>query len=172
MDLNQLQLSPALLAALYPDTLVTAGDATALPMETPTPVTEASGTPRSLGNNQRQILVMVNHPDAVFLPDTELRFLMGVLNACKLSMDDIALVNRHHHPDMGYKTLLAAFNSRIVLLFDIEPADFGLPLHFPQYQLQSFAQATFIAAPALGKLENDKAEKLQLWTALKRLFNL
>ncbi|MBK6825949.1 MAG: hypothetical protein IPG86_03290 [Chitinophagaceae bacterium] len=180
MDLNHINLPPAALASLYGETLVSDKDVNSIApaadiKETPpTPNQTEDQKPavRSLGNNQQQILVLVNVGDAVFLSDESLGFLTGVLSACKLSMADIALVNLHHYPDIPYQTLLTEFKSRIVLLFDKDPASFGLPMKFPHYQLQAFAGNTFLYAPSLQELEKDKVEKSKLWVCLKRLFNL
>lgn len=180
MDLNHINLPPAALAGLYGETLVADHTVNSKPpvslkKENPLAANQTAdqnAAVRSLGNNQQQILVLVNVPDAVFLSDESLGFLTGVLSACKLSMADIALVNLYHYPDIPYQTLLNEFRSRIVFLFDKDPASFGLPMNFPHYQLQSFAGNTFLYAPSLQHLENDKAEKTKLWACLKRLFNL
>lgn len=173
-DLNTIELPAAVVAELYEQSLVLpAGAVTGIPAkEGPAPV-QASGpeTTRSLGNNQQKILLLVRHPDAVFLPDQELSFLTGVLTACKLSMADVALVNLHPaHP--GYPALTRQFSSRICILFGVGPAEFGLPMNFPPYQLQPFGGLTFLCAPSLRELEHDKVEKSKLWVCLKRLFNL
>jgi len=180
MDLNQINLPPAALASLYGETLVSDNEVSSIPptagiKEVPSSSVQADDqkrAARSLGNNQQQILVLVNVADAVFLSDESLGFLTGVLSACKLSMADIALVNLHHYPDIPYQTLLTEFKSRIVLLFDKDPASFGLPMKFPHYQLQAFNGNTFLYAPSLQELEKDKVEKSKLWVSLKRLFNL
>jgi hypothetical protein len=180
MDLNHINLPPAALAGLYGETLVSDKDVNSIApaadiKETPASPNQTDDQKRavrSLGNNQQQILVLVNVADAVFLSDESLGFLTDVLSACKLSMADIALVNLHHYPDIPYQALLTEFKSRIVLLFDKDPASFGLPMKFPHYQLQAFNGNTFLYAPSLQELEKDKVEKSKLWVCLKRLFNL
>lgn len=180
MDLNHINLPPAALAGLYGETLVADHSVNSVPAgfvqkkEPPSTVSAVDQIPavRSLGNNQQRILVLVNVSDAVFLSDESLGFLTGILSACKLSMADIALVNLYHYPDIPYQTLLTDFKSRIVLLFDKDPASFGLPMNFPHYQLQAFNGNTFLYAPSLQDLEKDKVEKSKLWVSLKRLFNL
>ena len=127
---------------------------------------------KSLGNNQKNILVIVQHSDAVHLPDQDLTFLTGILGACKLSIADVAIVNINNHQQASYKELTTAFKSRIVFLFAVEPATFGLPMNFPHYQIQAFAGNSFLFSPSLKELENDKVQKSKLWVCLKRLFNL
>lgn len=181
MDLNKIDLPANVIADLYPDSLVITNvvpDAkpVAISAETAksTPLSAQNLTTswKSLGNNAKYILIVVKNEDLIFLPDNELSFLTGILGACKLSLEDVALVNMNNHPEAAGKDLVHFFKSRSVLLFDLEPAAFGLPVNFPQYQLQPFAGTTYLYAPSLGKLENDRVEKSKLWVCLKRLFNL
>ena len=106
------------------------------------------------------------------MPDSEFSFFTGILSACKLTVADVAIVNINNHPQASYKELTSFFTSKIVFLFDIEPAAFGLPMNFPHYQIQSFAGNSFLYSPSLKDLEDDKVQKSKLWICLKRLFNL
>lgn len=181
MDLNHIELSPAVIAELYPEVLIgepgivmkaiVPPEITATVPATPASVITKSGTWRSLGDNQQKILIIVQSPDAVHLPDKELEFLTGILSACKLTLADVAIVNIQEQ-EADYKELTSHFGSRIVFLFDIAPVSFGLPINFPHYQIQAYAGNSFIYAPALKALENDRLEKTKLWASLKRLFNL
>ena len=125
-----------------------------------------------LGENQKNVLIIVNYQDAVHLPDNDLVFLTGIIGACKLSMADVAVVNLNNHPQSSYKELVVFFKSKIVLLFAVEPASFGLPMNFPHFQIQPFAGNSFLFSPSLKELETDKVLKSKLWVCLKRLFNL
>lgn len=177
MDLNHIELPLASVTELYANTLIgpAGNDAPEKEVATSVKPGEKHGNTealKSLGNNRKHILIAVNTTQAVFITDDELSFLTEILGACKLSLGDVALVNMQQHPDVSYKQLLTQFHSRIVLLFDIEPASLGLPVSFPHYQLQAFSGNTFLYAPSLKQLENDRVEKSKLWVCLKRLFNL
>lgn len=187
MDINHIQLNPAALAGLYRDHLVDAGG---IPGSEAKPVTEknvsvtnaavtdpiapstSNAAIKSLGSNERKVLLLVSHPDKVFLPDEELKFLTGILAACKLSMADVALVNLAGTDGIGYKELLSQFNSTKVLLFGMEPSTIGLPMAFPAFQLQAFNGTTYHWCPELSRMENDRTLKAQLWNNLKTLFNI
>ena len=80
----------------------------------------------------------------------------------------IIIISRKHRT----RNLLTFFKSKIVLLFAVEPASFGLPMSFPHFQIQPFAGNSFLFSPSLKELENDKMLKSKLWVCLKRLFNL
>lgn len=179
MDLNKIELPASVIADLYPSSLVENDtkmtNKRQEPLVEPTiPDPGSTNLPawKFLGNNQKNVLVVVENSGSVHLPDEELSFLTGILGACQLSLADVAIVNLHQHRGVSYRELTHYFKSRIVLLFAIEPASFGLPMHFPQYQVQPFNGTSFLYAPSLKDLENDRVEKSKLWVCLKRLFNL
>jgi hypothetical protein len=181
MDLNHIELPAFIIADLYHSSLVDenksgemkSGTAEVIEEEKLPVLEKEPDSPwKSLGGNLKNVLIIINTEEAVHLPDHELTFLTGVLGACKLSLADVAIVNLTNHPEATYRELTTFFKSRIVLLFNVEPATFGLPMNFPHYQIQAFAGNTFLYAPSLRNLENDKVEKSKLWVCLKRLFNL
>ncbi|MEO7984106.1 MAG: hypothetical protein ABI688_08490 [Bacteroidota bacterium] len=175
MDLNHIKLTASLVADLYTTSLIEDETTVLLKKLTADPATAETTTIipwKSLGGNGKKILLIVNANDVVHVPDNELSFLTGILAACKLSLADVAIVNLHHYPGASYKELTSFFSSKIVLLFDTEPAAFGLPMNFPHYQIQPFAGNSFLYSPSLKELENDRVEKSKLWVSLKRLFNL
>lgn len=179
MDINHIQLNPAALAGLYKNHLVAsggsspAGAVSVAVIEQPIPVAPPVNKEiKSLGNNERKVLVLVSHAEVVFLPDEELKFLTGILAACKLSIADVSIVNLYHSPGTGYKELLTWFGSSRMLLFGLEPGTINLPLSFPEFQLQAFNGCTYHWCPDLGKMENDRTLKTQLWNNLKKLFTI
>lgn len=150
----------------------------------PTPVTPkatvtntTTETPKQwfLGNNGKQITVMVKEDTVPYINDKHLQFLSNVLSACKLNLGDIALVNYNNYP-LGFDELRAKTNPKIVLVFDLSPKELKLPFTIPLYQVQDYAQCRFLFAPSLTKMEADnaeaKAEKTKLWNSLKILFQL
>lgn len=182
MDINQISLHPAALQGLYKSHLVDPGPTgSAGRMEQPPLTPEISTTdirpapdtkPKYLGENKKGILILVNNKETVLLPDEELRFLTGILHACRLSLADTAVCNLHSSSVKDYRELGNLFHCKEMLLFGAGPADIGLPLHFPDFQNQEFNGVRYLAAPALSALEKDRTLKTKLWTCLKLLFNL
>ena len=181
MALNDIQLSPNIIAALYPSSLINLDKVGVIPLskQAETIVPEIKIEPAAvetswkfLGNNQKNILIIVNYDTAVHLPDEELNFLTNMLAACKLSLGDVAIVNRYNYKETGYKDFLAHFKSRIVFLFGLEPAIFGLPVSFPHFQVQTVANCTFLYAPALEETRNDTLLKSKLWVSLRNIFGI
>ncbi len=177
MELNNIELPASVVVELYQNSLSVAGSIlpaskiAAKPIEIE-PATEQVVAWKSLGDNRKNILIIISSPGSVHIADNELSFLTGILGACKLNMADVAIVNHYNYQEATYKELTNYFKSKIVFLFDIEPASFGLPMSFPHYQIQSFAGSSFLYSVSLKDLENDKIEKSKLWISLKRLFNL
>ncbi len=182
MSLNNIELNPQLLAELYPNKLV--GDidvqiiaATEPIMEEHEATLEAPALHlrhdfKSLGNNQKNVLVAVYYNDVVHLPDAQLNFLANLLKACNLSLEDVALINMNHYNGIDYNQILTHFKSNIVLLFGMTAQDFGFPFEIPEYQLQRFADRTIIHSAALHSIQDDKEAKGRLWAGLKKIFNL
>lgn len=151
-----------MLADLYGDSLVETESKTTTPQPKQL---------KYLGNNQKNIIVIVSHGSVPFLPDGELNFLSNVLAACKLSIADIAIVNSSNIKESDLQTMINSEANK-VLLFGIEPLAIGLPINFPAFQLQPFNSRTYLYAPELSQIESDKGLKAKLWTSLKAMFGI
>ena len=168
MSLNNIQLSAGAIQDLYKRALVLSADAQEKKVEIPSSTISFN----TLGNNQQKILILVDNDETLYLPDEQLNFLMGILTACKLTMQDVAILNIQKNKDVSYTNLATALKAFIVLLFGVETSKIALPLQFPFYQIQAYNNQTYLSAPSLTVLQNDKAEKTKLWLCLKQLFSL
>ena len=104
------------------------------------------------------------------LPSQQLEFLNNIMKACKLEQADYAIITNKQNELPDYKAAFSQFKQKQLILFGIAPADIGLPINFPHFQVQSFQQVRYLAAPKLDVVEADKALKMQLWQCLKQLF--
>jgi hypothetical protein len=162
MSLNNIQLKGSMLADLYKNSLVETASTIA---------TQEPKQLKYLGNNQKNIIVIVCHESVPFLPDQELSFLSNVLAACKLSIADIAIVNSYTLDQSDLQNIINSGANK-VLLFGVEPLAIGLPINFPAFQLQPFNNRTYLHAPVLSQVENDKGLKARLWASLKAMFEI
>ena len=177
MGLNDLWLPPTVLSALYQSSLVSLDEETNTVPVPPLSLTNTKTEPRQaglkyLGDNKKNILIVVAYNDAVYLPDDELTFLTTMLAACKLSLGDVAIINRHNHPALLYESVIQQLQSRKILLFGIDPVDFGLPVSFPHFQVQNLRGRTFLYSPSLGEQRNDALLKSKLWVCLRNIFGI
>ena len=183
MSLDHLKLTPYLVKELYENSLTDMDSkprkipAVPKPAAKPAAVNkdEAEDTAdriASLGNNRKNILVAVHESSHPFLADDELNFLIAILGACNISMEDIALVNCCNNAATVYEKLNGQFSPAIILFLGTEPQDLGFPVQIPQFRVQNYNAQQYLCAPSLQKLSSDKEAKKQLWTALKQLFSI
>jgi hypothetical protein len=176
MGLNDIKLPASTIAGLYKSFLIetkeTGTDVETREISTAKVPVLSSEAIVALGNNQKNILIVVNYTDSVHLPDAELSFLTGILGACKLSMGDVAVINYYKHSTFSYKDLVSHFKTKNVFLFGVEPDAFGLPMSFPHFQSQIFSNSSFLFAPSLTELLDDKVLKSKLWVCLRRIFSV
>lgn len=178
MSINNIQLPAALVFDLYDNLL--SGEpvnvlATGQSKETQPVLAAEENTAfnwPSLGNNKQQVLVVVNYKDVTHLPDRQLQFLTQMLNACKLSLNEVAIINTNNYSGYDHAKILTHFNSKMILLFGFTAAQFGFPFNIPDYQVQQHAGYTMVQSISLDKLEADKTAKGQIWANLKTIFGL
>ena len=165
MSLDNIQLSPLLVEKLYSKALVD------LDRLQPASVKTEPARFNWLGNNDKNILIVVNEPAAAFLQDQDLNLLVGILTACKLSLADVALINIDKNSHANYDTLNKSLTPATILLFGVAPSDLDFPLHFPHFQLQPYNGQHYLCSPALSMLAADVGLKKQLWISLQKHFN-
>ncbi len=125
-----------------------------------------------LGSNQKNIVLVVSSSLAIYLPDEELNFLLGILTACKLSMADIALINMKKNPALIYTNITSQLNAEKIFLFGLDAQSLKLPLQFENYQIQNYNNQVYLSSVSLSELQKDNGEKLKLWNCLKTIFSL
>ena len=166
MSLTNIQLPPLVIQQLYKDALIETET------NKPSPQEKQSASINILGKNKKGIIILVSDTKNAYLPDDELNFLLGILSACKLNMDDVGIVNLKKNKGLLYSTIAAELNAGKVFLFGIDTDAIELPLGIPLYQIQQYNNQTYLSAPALAALKDDKAEKTKLWNSLKSIFDI
>lgn len=166
MSLDNIQLPDIILQGLYSKSLYDLDSHKSVLSDIP------MSSIAFLGSNQKKITILVNTDAAIYLPDDELNFLMGILTACKLSMADIALVNLAKNPGLAYTVLTEQLKAEKVFLFGLNAASIELPLQFPHYQVQHFNSQVYLSAVSLSEMQANKEEKMKLWGCLKKIFSI
>jgi hypothetical protein len=177
MGINDIRLSPSLVAALYPESLVDGRDQ--VPPGKPAKPGLTSQTEESvypfLGKNLQSICFLVSYPDDEFIPDEQLVFLMKILTACRFSLDDIALVNSKHRP-VQMETLKNQFNPRIIFLWGTPSSIPDIDREFPDMIISSWQNISILPVSQPEIMSTDSPEglamKRNLWVSLKKLFKL
>ena len=169
MGLNRIVLPKFLLASLYKFQLIDSIEEKKelLPEKKTNPIQW-----NPLGNNKKNILIIVDCKNEIHLPDEQLDLLTNMLSACKLSLDDVTILNIAKHPFVNYKDCCNFFKSKIVFLFGVEPVAFGLPVNFPHFQIQPFSGLTYLFSPPLNALKDDDLLKSKIWVCIRRIFGI
>lgn len=129
-----------------------------------------------LGDNKKNIAILLQDDDAVFINDERLNFLSNILQACHLTLADVAIINIKNQPDIHYQNIVEQLQPKFILLFDININAIGFSNNLQLYQLQKINDYTIMSAAPLDKMlsktQEAKIEKSKLWMSLKIMFNI
>jgi hypothetical protein len=172
MSLNNIQLPGFLIEEWYSDKLIVS------PAATSTLSAKGTKSPASfkfLGDNRRHITILVHAPGSPFLPDNQLAFLTKILEACRLTLADVAIVNNAADP-VNIPEIRSQLSPKTLLLFGLEPSALRLPINFPPFKPLDYDGCTFLSAPGLDQLvagtEESKLLKSKLWVCLQTIFGV
>lgn len=170
MSFDNLKLPGSVITTLYTTPVYHLQDPTSQVL--PGKINEPAPLP-VLGNNVQYTTLVVSYEDEAFIPERHLAFISKMLNACKMTLADVAIVNNKNQ-DLRYPELVKQLSPKQLLLFGMEPAAIGLPLSFPELTVQSYNNCNMVHAPTLDMLnhEGDDATPLKkrLWNCLKQMF--
>ncbi len=175
-DLNHIQLPASLIAEIYKNHLVEKDrpkPSHRQPAQPEKVVTERTAAAiQYLGQNQKAICLLVCYPNDVHIPDNQLNFLTSILQACKLNLGDVAIVNCHQQA-VSIQALSQELGCRVLLIFGVACSSIALP-EFPLFSIQTVETCEVVCSPAVDNLNNGTAAskllKSRLWTCLKQLF--
>jgi len=144
-----------------------------IPSSAKTPTAQAPI--KSLGSNRSHITILVNTPGSPFLPDNQLAFLTKILEACRLTLADVAIVN-NASTETNITTVKEQLAPKTVLLFGSEPSALRLPINFPPFKPLAYDGCTYLSSPGLDQLvsntEESKLLKSKLWICLQTIFDV
>jgi hypothetical protein len=166
MSLENFQIPIILIPELYKDSLVQL-DATQ-PSSQKIEETELN----FLGKNRKNILILVNESGAVHLNDANMELLTNILNACKLSMNDVCLLNVNTQKSMAVSVLTAKLNAACLLIFGNMPTSVQLPANLNPYENTVHMNCKSLLVDELKKIASEPELKKKLWKELKILFDL
>ncbi len=124
-----------------------------------------------LGDYKSKIIVLVNNADNMYLNEKDFSFLSGILNACKLKIEHVALINFNNN-SLSFFDLKKSMHPKFLLLFSVTALQIELPFTMPDYQVQQYDNCQILTAPSLSVIDQSKTEKTKLWKSLQKMFNL
>lgn len=178
MSFENIQLTDDQLADLYGKQLVLVEKSdNAIKPETkaskptiaPDPVAAAAPLQGITGKNKKQFVWLVEEHYFPYLNDADFQFLGDVLTACKMNMEDIALVNvannRNH-----FDELLQQLQPKFIIASGVQVD--ALPIQPADYRVQEQEGYLICCTESLEAIRLDKSKKSKLWLALKQMLGL
>lgn len=174
MSLQEITLPPFIIADLYKDVLVETTTNTNI-KEANRSIVDTHFEIKSLGENKKNISIVVSDRSAVYLADEKLELLSKLLAACKLNIADVAIINTSDTP-VKYNQIKEKLTPKHLLLFGIDIKQFEIPMVFPEYRIQNYDNCQIVISTGLENLlgndENTRIQKSKLWLCLKTMFNV
>ena len=185
MNTENTHLSAADLVNLYKESLVVIEDTPTTTTNFVQPVVEDKkeaikqetweGPIKSLGEHHKKITVVVNDPNSVHLNETDFILLTSILNACRLTIADIALINLGKQP-VGLHQILQEYPSTLLISFAVDASQLKVKLPNTLYKVTQLGDSHILFSNALSTMQGTgveaKQEKAKLWTVLKKIFEL
>ncbi len=178
MSFENIQLTDDQLADLYGKQLVIVekDDNTSKPATKPVtssvaaePVAANAPLQGVTGKNKKHFVWMVEEHYFPYLNDADFQFLGDVLTACKMNMEDIALVNvannRNH-----FDELVQQLQPKFIVASGVQVD--ALPIQPADYLVQQQQGYLLCCTETLEAIRNDKSKKSKLWLALKQMLGL
>jgi hypothetical protein len=121
-----------------------------------------------LGNNKRNILILVNDPENEVSDEKGRELLRKIVKSVNLTANDFALLNYANYTDVDFTQLQGHFSSVVVFAFGVSSRQLGLADH-PENSVIVEGAVKLIFSAELRKLEEDQNGKKVLWGSLKQL---
>jgi hypothetical protein len=176
-DLNNIPLPVSLVAGIYKNHLVEPGQLSQSEPVTAKKRQAAKAGPATiqyLGQNQKGVCLLVDYADDVHLPDSQLVFLTNILQACKLNLGDVAIINCNRQ-QVSVSSLLKQFSCNHLLIFGAAAGAIDLQ-ELPLFSVQTEDKLQLVRSPAAENLNSSGAEskllKSKLWACLKEMFGV
>ncbi|MDR6566747.1 hypothetical protein SAMN05660461_3521 [Chitinophaga ginsengisegetis] len=165
MSLEQTQLDPYFLAKIFTQPII---PGKSMPAEA---VEKVAPKVKYLGENQKNIALFIQNENEAYLNEELFNLLTNILNACKLGMQDVSLINVIHYPSLAFPAWQAAVKIERSVVFGIAPEQLGLN-DIPLYQLVTVNGTTLLFSDELSLIGSDKVLKARLWAGLKQLLGI
>lgn len=121
-----------------------------------------------LGNNKRNILILVNDAENEVSDEKGRELLRKIVKSVNLTAGDFALLNYSGYTQVTFEQLQACFSSVLVFAFGVSPADLGMK-PCAENSIVNDGTVRLIFSSELRKLDADPVSKKVLWASLQQL---
>jgi hypothetical protein len=121
-----------------------------------------------LGENNKSFLVIIYNETLDYLAKADLEFLLKILKAKNLVLEDIAILNKAKYQNLSFESIKEFFGFNKMLTFGINPKEFGIA-NITANKKFSFKNTVILGTWDLNQLNTDVKKKAIFWNELKTL---
>ncbi|WP_423146997.1 hypothetical protein [Rubrolithibacter danxiaensis] len=121
-----------------------------------------------LGENNKYLLLLVDDPQNKIIDKKELESLINILQAKKLELRDVAILNINSCKAIAFEQLKSFFASRSMVLFGINPSRLEVP-DIVSNKISEYKGVKLLATYSFAEMQNDTVKKRVFWNEMKLL---
>ncbi|TKC01029.1 hypothetical protein [Pedobacter cryophilus] len=119
-----------------------------------------------LGENNKYILIIVKEPAVDFLKRDDLTFLLKILGAKKLELNDVAIINTEKNDALNFDDLKDFFACNKIITFGIDPKSLQITGAVANKK-SVFKNISILGTWDLTRLQQDVNKKTIFWNEFK-----
>jgi hypothetical protein len=119
-----------------------------------------------LGENNKYILIIVKEPAVDFLKRDDLTFLLKILAAKKLELNDVAIINTEKNDALNFEDLKDFFACNKIITFGIDPKSLQITSAVANKK-SVFKNISILGTWDLTRLQQDVNKKTIFWNEFK-----
>jgi DNA polymerase III psi subunit len=124
------------------------------------------------GKNQKQVVIIVDHPEVEYTTIEQDLLLRNILGAMNLNYNDIALVNLAQEGNKIPMDALKLIGCKKLIGFGVNPDKLELGKRLAMNQLMEIDAIVILLSYSLNELQSNKQKKMELWRNIKTMFDL
>ena len=118
------------------------------------------------GDNNKYFLVIIDDKIHTRMNPVHQEMLLKVMNAKKLELRDLAILNINRYPEAKFNGLKSFFSCNRLVLFGVSPAQIGLP-SISVNKAGSAGIVKVLATYGLEEMRNSADKKREFWNIMK-----
>ena len=138
----------------------------AKPIEVETHLPNAKKDFKYLGENNKYVLIIVKEPAYDFLKRDDLTFLLKILIAKKLELNDVAIINTEKNGTLIFDELIDFFACNKIITFGIDPKSLQITGAVANKK-SVFKNTPILGTWDLTRLQQDVNKKTIFWNEFK-----
>jgi hypothetical protein len=144
--------------------------------ETGSPASKATLSPpsspyRFYGDNKQGVVILVDIATPNLYKSPDFAFLVKVLEAVKLTLNECAILNLHENDAVTLSDLGEVTALKKLLLFGVSAGRVGISSVTPSYTVNEHENIQWLQVDTLSAISENRDKKQGLWAGLKRIFS-